>query len=207
MREIGRVKLVQIQKRSLKFGERPYRYYDPSPLLVVEALQVTPEGCIGLTEEGEKILDKHHSEHPDSGYSGNNGVSLGFTGHYAMMRREFGEHLVDGCAGENILIDSEKGVYQVSNLGERVWIESAATGERVVLNEIVSAAPCVEFSCYAIDHGRSAYNPEIAKGRIKRTLQFLSDGVRGFYASVEQGKGEGVIRVGDRVYIGDQGEQ
>jgi len=203
MREIGRVKLVQIQKRSLKFGERPQRYYDPSPLLVVEALRVTPEGCVGLIGEGERILDKHHSEHPASGYSGNNGISLGFTGHYEMMRREFGAHLIDGCAGENILIDSGR-VYQISDLGKNVYIESAATGERVVLNEIVSAAPCVQFSCYAIDHGRSAYNPEIEKERIKRALQFLSDGVRGFYAAGEQGGGEGLIRAGDRVYVNDK---
>ncbi len=200
MHEIGRIKLVQIQRNSLKAGERPHRYYDPSPLLIVETLQIVPQGCTGITAAGEHILDKHHSEHPSSGYIGDNGISLGFTGHYEAMREQFGWYLPDGCAGENILIESER-VYQLSELQPKLLIESVATGKYVVLNELLSAAPCVQFSCYAIDQGKSAYNPEIASERIKEALQFLQDGMRGFYASLEPLSGEGLIRAGDRVFV------
>ncbi|HKF38616.1 MAG TPA: hypothetical protein VKB35_17100 [Ktedonobacteraceae bacterium] len=42
MREIGRVKLVQVQPAPLKVGGRPNAYYDPSQLLVVDTLLVNP---------------------------------------------------------------------------------------------------------------------------------------------------------------------
>src|SRR5437763_11509151 len=35
LHEIGRVKQVQVQRSSLKVGERPHAYYDPTPLFVV----------------------------------------------------------------------------------------------------------------------------------------------------------------------------
>jgi hypothetical protein len=35
MREIGSIKQLQIQRATLKQGQRPQRYYDPAPLLVV----------------------------------------------------------------------------------------------------------------------------------------------------------------------------
>ena len=44
MREIGLIKLVQIQRSSLKQGQRPQRYYDPTPLLVVERLLLAAPG-------------------------------------------------------------------------------------------------------------------------------------------------------------------
>lgn len=44
MREIGTIKLVQLQRSSLKLGQRPQRYYDPAPLLVIERLLLLRRG-------------------------------------------------------------------------------------------------------------------------------------------------------------------
>jgi hypothetical protein len=66
MREIGRIKLVQVQRASLKAGERPYRYFDPTPLLVVDGLLLSPGGVVGLTADGDRVVDVHHVEHPAS---------------------------------------------------------------------------------------------------------------------------------------------
>src|SRR4029079_11330029 len=106
MQEIGRIKLVQIQCSSLKQGQRPYCYYDPTPLLVVERLLLAPRGAVGLTASGQQLTDVHHADHPESKNHGLlNGTSIGFTSHYRRMRDQFGAHLADGCAGENILIE------------------------------------------------------------------------------------------------------
>ncbi len=52
MHEIGRIKQVQIQRSSLKLGERPYRVYDPAPLLVVDSLALSARGVVGVTADG-----------------------------------------------------------------------------------------------------------------------------------------------------------
>jgi hypothetical protein len=84
MREIGRVRLVQIQTSPLKVGRRPNAYYDPSPLLVVDTLLLTPHGAIGVTAEGNHITDVHHAHHPATrNHHGKNDLSVGFTNHYA----------------------------------------------------------------------------------------------------------------------------
>src|SRR5215472_16677942 len=104
MRETGRVKLVQVQPTPLKIGRRPNAYYDPSSLLVVDTLLVSPYGAIGVTAGGEHITDIHHAQHQATRNShGKNDLSVGFTSHYEAMRARFDQHLVDGCAGENIL--------------------------------------------------------------------------------------------------------
>ena len=55
MREIGRVKLVQVHPAPLKVGRHPNAYYDPSPLLVVDTLLVSPYGAIGVTESESSL--------------------------------------------------------------------------------------------------------------------------------------------------------
>jgi len=51
MREIGRIKLMQIQRAALKQGERLHTYYDPAPILGVQRLLLAPGGVIALTED------------------------------------------------------------------------------------------------------------------------------------------------------------
>src|SRR5690349_534109 len=123
MRQIGQIKQVQIQRTGLKHGAKPARYYDPSPILVTEQLLLTPDGVIGVTEAGEQVLDVHHIAHPTSGNAGMNGVCVGFTSHYRAMRERFGAHVTDGCAGENILVETAE-EFELAALGQRIAIRS-----------------------------------------------------------------------------------
>src|SRR2546425_2185642 len=64
MRTIGTVARLQIQRGSLKTGEKPTRRYDPAPLLSVPKLNVTPEGALGAIEDDAWVVDVHHRAHP-----------------------------------------------------------------------------------------------------------------------------------------------
>jgi hypothetical protein len=64
------------------------------------------------------------------------------------------------------------------------------------IGQIRVAAPCVEFSRYALDVPLD----ETPDRRVTEALVFLNDGMRGFYASVEA---IATFRVGDRVYFRD----
>ena len=197
MREIGIVKQVQIQRSSLKIGERPYRVYSPDPLLVVEAIRVDPAGVIGLTSDGGEIIDVHNSHHPQTRNSGVNAVSVGFTGHYHAMRTEYGAHLVDACAGENILVETD-GIIKLAHLGKRLAFQNPHTDKICYLDDVIVAAPCVEFSHYARQSNLQA-NP-LPPDLVKTTLQFLDDGMRGFYAGV---RSPITIQAGDKVFAVD----
>jgi len=200
MREIGRIKLLQIQRAALKQGERLHTYYDPAPILGVQRLLLAPGGVIALTDDQREIMDLHHADHPMTHNSkGKNGVSLGFTTHYQAMRAQFGAHLSDGIAGENILVDTNR-TFVLADLGERIIIENQQTGQRAYLTNFKVAAPCVEFTHYAINHG-----PSLPAAELKAALQFLDGGRRGFYARITEQEMPIVIQTGDKVYI-DEGE-
>ena len=57
MRDVGAIVRLQIQRSSLKTGEKPHRRYDPAPLLSVERLAVTPDGVLGLSDGGAWLVD------------------------------------------------------------------------------------------------------------------------------------------------------
>lgn len=193
MREIGLIKHVQLQRSSLKRGQRPQRYYDPTPLLLVERLLLAPGGVSAVSADGEPIIDIHHADHPETKNSlGKNGISIGFTGHYRAMRDRYGAHLTDGCAGENILIESDH-VWSIDELGAALVIQRA-DGQLVALADLMIAAPCVEFSRFA----HLSAEP-LTSDQLRTTLQFLDGGMRGFYARLADGQADAEIRAGDRV--------
>jgi hypothetical protein len=190
---IGTVVRLQVQESSLKVGVKPRRY-DPAPLRSVPAISLSAAGVVGLAENGESIVDVHHRDHPSSkNRGGENGISLGFTGHYREMRQRFGQHLRDGIAGENILIEVDR-QFQVEDLANGVVVEGA--DERPLeLRPVIVAAPCVEFSRYALKFPEDA-RPDAT---VTEALRFLDAGTRGFYATY---KGEpAVIEVGARVFL------
>jgi hypothetical protein len=191
---IGEIVRLQVQAASLKVGQAPRRRYDPSPLRVVPALTLDHGGVWGWTEAGEAVPDVHHRDHPASKQrDGLNGVSIGFTGHYAAMRARFGGHLADGIAGENILVESNRVLGEDDLGGELVVV--TGEGERVHLGAVLVAAPCVEFARYALRFPEDA-RPDPT---VTEALRFLDDGMRGYYASY---RGPEVrIRVGDRVFV------
>jgi hypothetical protein len=198
MREIGHITLLQIQRSGLKVGNRLHTYYDPTPLLVVESLLVSPKGVIGITSDGKQVTDIHHIEHPNShNHRGINGVSVGFTSHYRAMRKKFGEHLVNGCAGENILVEADSS-FSAADLGNRLAIQSQQTGQFVYLTRFKVAAPCIEFSQFAANDGM----PMPAE-QLKEALQFLDGGQRGFYATVEDQSDQLSIQAGGKVFVVD----
>ena len=169
---LGRIVRLQVQTSSLKRGERPNRVYDPAPLITVKELQLTPRGAAGITEKGETVLDVHHADHPTSKYEPGREVSFGFTSHYGKMRAQYGEAVAIGCAGENILLESDR-VYVLEDFSGLAF-QSGASGASARLDSVIVADPCVEFSRFSL--GDPAASPQ----DLKPVLQFLGDGVRGY---------------------------
>jgi hypothetical protein len=195
LHEIGRVKQVQVQRASLKAGERPYRYYEPTPLLVVDGLLLSPGGVVGLCASGEQVIDVHNAEHPASkNVRGLNGISIGFTSHYQAMRERFGLHLTDGIAGENILVESDR-AFALADLGERLAIQTSV-GTLIYLADLLVAAPCAEFSQFAASQGE-----KLPPEALKEALEFLHEGRRGFYATLAGAPTDAVVRAGDQVLV------
>lgn len=182
-RELGRVKLVQLQPSGLIIETPSGYFYDASRRLEVECLYITPLGIEAITAEGDRVLDIHHISHPDEAYDNNDLVSIGFTSHYAAMRARFGEHMTDGIADENIIIEYEEEVWS-EDLGERIVIENQDTGHRALLDLISFASPRQEFSLFA---ARSQHE-QLPAGKLKETLQFLGNGRRGFLLVLSDGQ-------------------
>ncbi len=190
---IGPIVRLQVQRSSLKCGDKPHRWYNPEFIKSVPGLRLDDGGVTGL--DGAEIADVHHRDHPQTKFRGENGVSVGFTGHYRRMRSRFGNHLTDGIAGENIVVETAREISE-EELARGVVIVGA--NGQIVLAAVQVAAPCVEFSkfCagYAVDQ-----RPDRV---ITETLQFLHEGMRGFYATLADGIGTPAeIAVGDTVYL------
>jgi len=191
---IGTVVRLQVQASSLKVGAHPRRY-DPAPIEVVSTLHFSSSGVVGVTENGNEVVDVHHHDHPTSkNRGGENGISLGFSSHYLAMRARFGQHLPDGVAGENILVETQRQV-QADELAGGLII-SGPDGRQLALHAVIVAAPCVEFARYVLNVPDDV-RPDRA---VTEALQFLHDGMRGYYASY--GGGPAAVAVGDRVYLG-----
>lgn len=192
MRTLGTVVRLQVQRSSLKTGEKPHRIYSPAPILAVPRLALTPDGVLGGAPEGGWIVDVHHRAHPETkNEDGLHGVSIGFTSHYAAMRDRFGARIVVGCAGENILVASER-PFTFEDLAGGVAIAGAAGSEPVRLRVLQVAHPCRPFTGWALGGGQ--VDAEVLKSH----LQFLDNGMRGFYCV---GEGTGTVEVGDQVVV------
>jgi hypothetical protein len=194
MQQLGTIVRVQVQRTGLTRPADKGRYYDPEPLLAVAALRLTSDGVVGLAE-AEEFVDVHNRLHPDTKNADVNAVSIGFSTHYVAMRERFGSHLVDGIAGENILVEA-------SDMIEPRRLQSGAVvrtrgGELVELEQLIVAEPCVEFTRFALCD-RDAVRPA---ADVNDGLRFLRAGMRGFYASYA---GSAVVlRPGDTVFARD----
>jgi len=192
---IGPIVRLQVQTHSLKRGERPRSWYEPGAILSLNAVRIDAGGVTGVDDATfAEIGDVHHRGHPASKYRGENAVSLGFTSHYGRMRDRFGAHVIDGIAGENIIVETDR-IVSADDLDHGVVI---VTGEGPVpLGSAEIAKPCVEFSKFC-----AGYAPDqLADSVITETLQFLYDGTRGFYVTYEQGGPRQIeLRVGNLVY-------
>ena len=197
IRELGTVKLVQVQPAGLIVETPSGYFYDASRRVEVERLIITSLGIEATTPAGEHVLDIHHINHPDKAYDNDDLVSIGFTSHYNSMRAHFGEHMEDGIAGENIIIEYEKEVW-LEDLGQQIAIENIETGHRTILDVVSFASPCSEFSHFAA----GSQGEKLPAAELKATLQFLDKGRRGFLLLLREGQELATILPGDKVFGG-----
>jgi hypothetical protein len=196
MRLLGEIVKLQVQTASLKVDTPRHRRYDPSPLREVASMTLSENGVTGWTEDGRELEDVHNLTHPETkNRDGINGISFGFDAHYDAMRTRFDGHLTDGIAGENILVAlaDPATIFQAEEFLAGVAIETAAGIVR--LENVIVAAPCVEFTRFAMrypDHAR----PDRT---VTEALQFLDDGMRGFYAAYHGP--EARISLGNQVFL------
>jgi hypothetical protein len=188
---IGSIVRLQVQTAPLKHGEKPHRWYEPAAIRRVPELLLDDGGATGF--DGEPIADVHHRGNAHAKFRGDNGLSIGFTGHYARIRERFGEFLADGIAGENILVDAGR-VFSEDDLAGGLVIVGG--GRQVAIGQVVVAPPCVEFSRFCAGYGPDRQSDRV----ITETLQFLHEGMRGFYATLA-GASPARIAVGDMVYM------
>jgi len=190
MELLGTVVRLQVQRSRLKPGPQGARVYDPAPLLEVAALEVGPRGVVGSTPDGP-VLDVHHADHPDSRNARlANGLSLLPRSHYATLRARYGTHLVDGAAGESLLLDTE-GPWTEADLDGTLRLETA-DGALLELGSAVAAPPCVEFSRFCLRLPVGPVGPDV-----KQALVDLDGGARGFYA---RPAGTGRVEAGARLW-------
>jgi hypothetical protein len=195
LRELGRVKLVQIQPSGLIIDTPSGGFYDVSRRVEVDRLLITPLGIAAITLDGEHLLDIHHIDHPDKAYDNDDLVSIGFTSHYEAMRTRFGDHMVDGVAGENIIIEYEEQVL-LADLGQQLAFENSETGHKTLFEVMDFAAPCEDFSHFAANSQKA----RLPADQLKATLQFLGNGRRGFLLVMKDGQETAIVRTGDRVF-------
>jgi len=191
MQKIGTVQFLQIQRESLKEGEHQNHIYNPAPLLTVEKIQLTPDGIVGHTARDEEIIDVHNVNHHGSKNRGNNNISIGFLQNYDAMRNRFGDHLSDGIAGENIIVDVEVDLATFTN-AKQYFIQHS--DEIIELFEVIPAPPCKPFSTFCL------VVPQ-CRDDIKAALQFLSDGMRGYYALLADDAVAFSVQAGDTLYV------
>lgn len=185
---LGTVVRLQVQRSRLKPGPRATRAYDPAPLLEVPALELEPRGAVGLVS-GERVIDVHHADHPDSRHRGGNGLSLLPRVHYERLRARFGAHLADGVAGESLLTETA-GPWTVDDLAGELVLETA-DGALLELTDPVVAAPCVEFARFCLRREPGRVDEELTEA-----LEELDGGARGFYVTAT---GTGRIEPGARL--------
>ena len=194
LKPLGKIVRLQIQRSSLTVGEKPNRHYDPAPLLPVKQLTLTPFGALARSAEGEPILDVHHTQHPTTHHVDNtNPLSVNFTSHYDMLKAEYGGHLWNGCAGENILVDTLARL-TLDKLTSGMAIKRQNGGEMIWLREALVAHPCRPFSGYVMGGSEAS---------VKEALQFLDHGMRGFYCQLAGFRRDQAvtISIGDLVMI------
>ncbi len=190
MRLLGKIVRLQIQPASLKQGEGDLRTYNPESLIAVQELTLNRTGACARASDGSVTIDVHNSKHPQTKNGGHNALSFVFTSHYAAMQTRFGGHLPIGSAGESILIETEE-VISLDQVARGVVIETK--DGRVVLGNVIVARPCSPFSRFAI--GKAA----AAAAEVKAALQFLDQGMRGYYCELA-GESPATVALGDPVF-------
>lgn len=191
MKLLGEIARLQIQRGSLTIGTGPTRYFDPAALLAVDELFLTAGGACAPAPDGSCLVDVHHAAHPFSRSRGENTLCVGFSRHYDTMRARFGETFTFGCAAENIIVDGPTPRVTLAEVAAGLVIETSEGP--APLKSVIVATPCMPFAKYAL---RDRDAPPQA---VKSAIQFIDDGVRGFYCAFA-GPKTAIIRVGAKVF-------
>lgn len=177
----------------MKPGRAPLRRYEPAALVPVVSIQAGPRGVHGITENGEQVLDVHHRDHPRSrDRKGRAGVLLMGTGDYQALRAKYGDHVIDGIAGETILLEAPEGLAG-HDLPRTATVTTGAGPVR--LTAVRAADPCVEFSRFCLVQEVSP----VVDDAVKQALIDLDGGARGYRSIAAD---EGTISLGDSVSFG-----
>ena len=190
--EIGPIVRLQVQKFAIK---RRGEGYVPEDLLVVDRAAVDAWGMMGWDDD-RWVVDAHNKAHPSRRGGGRRQLSIGFTGHYALMEERFGSAPI-GIAGENVIIDGP--AMSLADLGEGVMVLTS-DGSELLLERPRVAAPCVEFTSFMLGLDHVAPLAEI-----EAPLADLHDGRRGFIVAADHQPDPVEVRPGDRVFLGVQG--
>ena len=190
-----RIVRLQIQTRPMKVGKAPFREYRPEALQPVDRIIITPRGGEGEWQTDgvvQHALDVHNQDHPQTrNPKGTAGVTVMATGDYVRLRRLYGDHVVDGIAGESILVDAPDG------LAEQAFpAEFTISTEAGMINfgRGRIAEPCVEFSRYCLREQPSSK----ASAKVRQALIDLDTGHRGYRAAARD---SGRIAIGDAVLL------
>lgn len=186
---------LQIQTRPLKPGRAPYREYRPEALQPVDRLLVSPRGNHGewTDASGDHVaIDVHHQDHPQSrDRKGKGGISVLGTGDYVRLRERYGPHLVDGVAGESVLVDAPAGLAG-GGFPEDFSIRTASGDISFRIGRV--ADPCVEFSRFCLGEPPL---PDVSDA-VQKAMVDLDNGHRGYRAAAV---GSGVITKGDALIL------
>lgn len=197
---------LQVQLNPIKPGRAPWRVYHPEVLRRVPELAVTGDGAVGVDADGAEHVDVHNRTHPASrDRKGRAGISIMTTGDYLALRQRYGDHLVDGIAGESILLDYRPGLARrampatMTLLAGGAWDGSDPKDPRaqdagLLLTGVHIAEPCVEFTRFCL---RLPASDRVGDD-VRAGLDELSGGARG-YKMVAAAPAR--IRVGDVLLI------
>lgn len=200
MKLLGVIDILQVQRDPLKMDLGDREVYQTTNLVPVNRMRVTRRGVFGVLEDGQAVIDAHNSDHPlRGGKFTRRTLSIGFTPYYDRIRARFGMHLVDGCAGENIIVRSSTAFSQADLAGTIVVMRGLEKVEIARLRVTQWLEPCDPFSHY-VNQAEDRLPPE----QLKATLQFLREGHRGFL--LEQlpradGSSEFFVQVGDELHL------
>ena len=103
--------------------------------------------------------------------------------------------MIDGIAGENIIIDYDQEIW-TDDIGQQIAIKNAETCQQALLDFVKFAAPCNEFSHFAA----KSQHESLPAADLKSTLQFLNNGRRGFLLVLSEGQKTATIQPGDSVF-------
>lgn len=158
----------------MKPGPRGARVYDPRCLLEVPRAHVSPRGVIGLSATGP-VIDAHHADHPSTRNKRlANGLSVLPMAHYEQMQDDFGPRITVGCAGENLLLQTD-GHWRGQDLGGSLYLETEE-GAALRLELVQAASPCIEFARWVLGRTVAPIDEEV-----RAAMGALGDGCRGFY--------------------------